>query len=256
MDDKRRVPILQAIVCLLFLLAGVIIGALGTMHLHDGMTQSDVIAFCDRLDRSESWELDEIQGTEYFLHIAQNLDAYLCMRDELIEGEKMCLSTLLWRAALFVGNDKQLTEAFNIAVIAGDTGPVVADVAGRFLRNTSPGNVFNNVATESLISFLDVLADNDPAAWGHYDFTRLLLHLMRKGETEDVRLRSAYCLARWRGGSEAAEEAIAALRDASEQGKWLGQVLYQSLQALGTQGWKRPPVQRTQTVTTPATRHY
>lgn len=258
MSRNCRSALVRAVLCLSSLALGVVIGVFAERYFASGITRrygitrNDVIEFCRDADASaEGWSVQEMQRTPHFLHIQENLDEYLSRKDELTgSGTGLCLTTLIWRAALVAGDDRQLSEALNISALSGDRVQVIWDIAGHFPRATSPSNVLHGIETEPLACLLNALADRAPSDWGCYDFTPDLLYFMRNDARDDIRLRAAYCLARWGGEGEVGEEATLVLRDADKQGKWLGTALYGDLRSLGRHGWKHPRLQTTQTAGT------
>lgn len=205
------------------------------------LSVAQVIGFCDDVDRADRapW-IEKLQRSEEFAHIVRHLPEYLELGDELIADGRIWLPTLVWRAALFAGNDQELAAAFNIAVLGENRDRVVADIAGNRPRQGNPAAVLRHASNEAMSSFLYVVADRDPSQWGRYDYTDTLVQLMRNAEDENLRLHAAYCMARWKGEAPLGEEAMSVLRAGAEKENPLAIVLLDAIESLGREGWKEP----------------
>jgi len=204
------------------------------------VSRADVLAYCQRMDCSSEGVRQSL-ATPEFDYVRQHLDEFL-QDPETPKGS--ALSWLVWKAALLFGSIEQGEKAFDVcwSDISGGLGdPKPMDLA-TWEAERLRAHVLNcSRRGDALEAFLIHLADRRPNAWGIADYGPRLELLMGRSVDTSVRLRAAYCLARWSGESEVGLRAQAIVKSyrssTAPLEKWLADFLWRDIESLGPGGW-------------------
>ena len=147
------------------------------------------------------------------------------------------LSILLWRAALFLGDEEDVVRAFDVCMeqaggfIAYDlTTQYASGVIGAIFKRESYGGA----EEESVLRFLKIIRTLRGRYAGFHvdDYSALVAHLMRSRGVSRVALHAAFCLADRMPESDLGKEGKDRLQAAAAAGHTEAEELLAKLSAL------------------------